>query len=115
MVYLMDNIVNFVIIGICALIVISLILIGIIRLVKKNSFKKERAEKNNEIIIALGGRDNIVSFSSAGSRLSLVLNDYSLMQDEKLKELGVSSIIKMSSKVTLVIGKDVEEIVKSLS
>ena len=113
--YLMDNIVGIIAIAVVALVIIILALVGIIRLVKKNSFKKERTEKNNDIIIALGGRDNIVSFSSAGSRLSLVLNDYSLMQDEKLKELGVSSIIKMSSKVTLVIGKDVEEIVKSLS
>ena len=37
------------------------------------------------------------------------------MEDDALKALGVSSIIKMSSKVTLVIGKDAQDIVKYLS
>ena len=113
--YLMNDIGGIIAIIVAALVVIILALVGIIRLIKKSNFKKERTEKNNDIIIALGGRDNIVSFSSAGSRLSLVLKDYSLMKDEALKALGVSSIIKMSSKVTLVIGKDAEEIVKYLS
>ena len=109
---LLRNIIIVVLIVIPALV---LIILGVVRLMKRDAFKKERMAKNNDIIIALGGRDNIVSFSSAGSRLSLVLKDYSLMEDEALKALGVSSIIKMSSKVTLVIGKDAEEIVKYLS
>ena len=113
--YLMNGIVSIVIIIVVPVIALAVILFGIIRIIKKNGFKKERETKNNDIIIALGGRDNIVSVNSAGSRLSLVLKDYSLMQDDKLKELGVSSIIKMSSKVTLVIGKDAQDIVKYLS
>lgn len=111
----MEYLKNIIIILCCVIPLVVLIILGVIRLIKRDSFKKERAAKNNDIIIALGGRDNIVSFSSAGSRLSLVLKDYSLMEDDALKALGVSSIIKMSSKVTLVIGKDAEDIVKYLS
>ena len=111
----MEYLKNIIIFLCCVIPLVVLIILGVIRLIKRDSFKKERAAKNNDIIIALGGRDNIVSVNSAGSRLSLVLKDYSLMQDDKLKELGVSSIIKMSSKVTLVIGKDAQDIVKYLS
>lgn len=111
----MEYLKNIIIVLLIVIPVLVLIILGVVRLIKRDAFKKERMAKNNDIIIALGGRDNIVSFSSAGSRLSLVLKDYSLMEDDALKALGVSSIIKMSSKVTLVIGKDVEEIVKSLS
>ena len=102
-------------ISLAALILLTVGVLFIVNLVNKNKFVEERKEKNLEIVEALGGRDNIISFKGVGSRLSLVLNDYSLVQDEKLKELGVSSILKMSNKITLVIGKDVEEIVKSLS
>ena len=101
-----------IIVGLIILIIAVLIIVNVIN---KNKFDEERTEKNLEIIVALGGKDNIVSFKGTGSRLSLVLNDYSLVDDEKLKTLGVSSIIKMSNKITLVIGKDVEEIIKSLS
>ena len=111
----MEYLKNIIIILCCVIPLVVLIILGVIRLIKRDSFKKERAAKNNDIIIALGGRDNIVSFSSAGSRLSLVLKDYSLMEDDALKALGVSSISKMSSKVTLVIGKDAQDIVKYLS
>ena len=97
------------------LIVVIIGIIFVINLINKNKFDEERKEKNLEIVTCLGGKDNIVSFKGTGSRLSLVLNDYSLVNDEELKKLGVSSIIKMSNKITLVIGKDVEEIIKSLS
>ena len=101
-----------IVVGVIILVIGTLI---IINQVNKNKFNEERKEKNLEIVVALGGKENIVSFKGTGSRLSLVLNDYSLVNDEELKRLGVSSILRMSNKITLVIGKDAQDIVDSLS
>ncbi len=77
---------------------------------KKKTEVKEQANLYVEFLKLLGGQDNIVEVEAKGSRLNLVLKDYSLMDEKKLKELGVSSIIKMTKKVTLVIGNMAEEL-----
>ena len=41
-----------------------------------------------DIIKAVGGKENIVSCEAKTSRLIVVLNDYSKMNEEKLKSLG---------------------------
>lgn len=72
--------------------------------------KKEVAPKkeysSNEVFDALGGKDNVLSYSIAGSRISLTLLNYENIDEKKLNELGVSSIIKMSNKITLVVKDD---------
>lgn len=70
--------------------------------------------KNEQALSALGGADNIVEHSLIGSRVILVLKDYSLINESLLKEMGVDSIIKMSKKITLVIKGDASKFYKSL-
>ena len=85
-------------------------------LLLQSSKKKQQQPKvtysSNEVIEALGGKDNIESHNKAGSRISLVLKDYSLLQEEKLNQLGVDSIIKMSNKITLVVKDDSDSFYK---
>ena len=98
-----------------ALVIISVVLLIVLKNKKRNDFLKQRNEANNELITCLGGLDNIVKAAAMGSRLSLVLNDYSVINEEKIKELGVSTIIKMSNKITLVIGEDAKEIAQLIN
>lgn len=93
-----------------ALIIALIIAFIIINNVKKNKFLKQRNAANNELIDYLGGIDNIIKANAMGSRLSLVLDNYDLVNEEKIKELGVSTIIRMSNKITLVIGEDAKDI-----
>lgn len=91
----------------------------------KNEEKKEKIQENtklrkeskknkdkninstyDEIILNLGGKENIVEMTARGSRLSIVLNDNSLLNIDALKNIGVEGVIVMTSKVTLVIGED---------
>jgi len=86
---------------------------------KKNpTFYKEpkavKEIKNEQALAALGGAENIVEHSLIGSRIVLVLNDYSLVNESLLKEIGVDSIVKMSKKITLVIKGDASKFYKSL-
>lgn len=64
----------------------------------------------------VGGKENIISSQLNGSRIVLELKDNSLVDDAKLKENKVLSIIKMSKKITLVCDKsDIEDIFKSFN
>lgn len=82
---------------------------------EKNTKPKKEPKKNkdkninstyDEIILNLGGKENIVEMTARGSRLSIVLKDNSLLNIDALKNIGVEGVIVMTSKVTLVIGED---------
>ena len=69
---------------------------------------------NNEWFVALGGKENVKEITAVGSRLSLNLADKEVIDREKLKTLGVSSVVVMSNKVTLVIEDKAEKIAETL-
>lgn len=97
-----------------AAVIIAVLVVTLLLLQKRNKkpapIKKEYS--TNEIIDALGGKDNILTHQKAGSRISLTLNDYSLINEEQLNSLGVDSIIKMSNKITLVVKDDSDNFYK---
>ncbi len=76
--------------------------------------KIETTLNNGSFLLALGGEDNILSFSNNGSRLSIELKNYDLIDENKLNEMGVNSIIKMSNKVVLVIKNNMSTFVDIL-
>ena len=65
---------------------------------------------DDEWINALGGKDNIQDIMAMGSRLSVALANKDLIDREKLTALGVSNIMVMSNKVTLIIEDKAEQI-----
>lgn len=64
---------------------------------------------------AIGGKENLESSSLNGSRISVVLKDYDLINEKLLTECGVDSFIKMSNKITLVSKSNSEKIYKGLN
>lgn len=76
--------------------------------------KQKEVIKNEDVLNALGGSDNIIDHSLNGSRIILVLNNYDAVNVNALKELGVSSIVKMQNKITLVIKGDASRFYKSM-
>lgn len=113
---MLEWIVDHLVLCICLLaIVVSIISIVVILLVRKSK-KKDEGSLFDQIISYFGGRENIKEASSRGSRLSLVLDDYSLVNEDELKKIGVTSSIKMTNKITFVIGdkaKEIEEYINS--
>lgn len=75
---------------------------------------EQKVIKNEAVLSALGGAENILEHSLNGSRVILVLNNYDVVNAEALKELGVSSIVKMTNKITLVVKGDASSFYKSL-
>lgn len=72
---------------------------------RKNSKKKDNDEFAL-LIKSLGGRDNILTVSCSRSRITLKLNNPALIDRNSLKECGVTSVITMSEKISLVFGHD---------
>ena len=112
----LKNYAPYIALGVVVLILISLLVLLLINRKKVN--KKEEIKistSSNDWIISLGGEDNIIETSSKGSRLTLNLKDITKIDETKLKELGVSSILKMSNKLILVLednASKIEQIIK---
>ena len=99
------------------LVVFDVVLIAfVVLMVVRNSINKSPKARvdNNEWFDALGGKENIKEINATGSRLSLSLVDKEKINREKLKTLGVSSVVTMSNKVTLVIESKAEKIAEIL-
>lgn len=89
---------------------IALTIILVNKFGKKKEVKPQIAEKSLWVN-ALGGSENILSSEAYGSRLAVVLKDKALVNKEELKNLGVTSIVEMSEKMTLLL-EDKAELVK---
>ena len=94
------------------------VVIGIVLLVYFLVHRKKGQKviiDNNVWFLALGNKENIKEISGVGSRLSVKLVDKDKIDREKLKELGVSSVLVMSNKVTLVVEGQAEKLSEILN
>ena len=97
--------------AIVAVIVIVAVLLILINRNKRNKKEKIDDTPNDEWVLALGGKENILEVSATGSRLTVKLQDINNCDKDKLKALGVSNIVTMSDKLVLVV-EDKAEIIK---
>ena len=114
---ILDNnlspIVLYLIIGGAVLLFLAILAIILIPLILKK--KKANLLNNSDVwLLALGGKENIKEVTAIGSRLSINLVDKENIDREKLKELGVSSVLTMSNKVTLVIEAKAEQVANTI-
>ena len=72
---------------------------------------KERRMRDEKVYIkALGGEGNVLWKELEGSRIIVSLQDYDLLDKDKLHDYGVSGFLKMSDRLVMVVKKDPEEI-----
>ena len=93
---------------IVAIVVGILVLLGLLILVVFNGKKKDTNEDYQELLLALGGKENISEVSFKGSRVNVLLIDKTLIDKEKLKTQGVETIVMSNKKMTMVVGKQSE-------
>lgn len=91
-------------------IIIVVVVVLLIRNKAKSNNKKASNDLFNQIMEGLGGIANIDSLEAKMSRLNVSLKNDSLLNIESLKASGVSRVIKMSSKIILLIGDVASEI-----
>lgn len=97
-----------------ALLAVLALVVALLLLLKPKKKPALRPVEKSAYLSAMGGEENIVSHLRKGSRIELVLKDYSLLDKERLKAAGVDSFILMSNKLTLVIQGDAERVEKTL-
>lgn len=85
----------------------------IVLLVIKHKKRKKHFD-GDSWIFALGEAENIKEVSATRSRLSVSLVDNDRIDRELLKKLGVSSVLVMSTKITLLIQDKAEEVANSI-
>ena len=100
--------------ALAVLAVLALVVALLLLLKPKKKKPTPRPVEKSAYLSAMGGEENIVSHLRKGSRIELVLKDYSLLDKERLKAAGVDSFILMSNKLTLVIQGDAERVEKTL-
>ena len=100
---------------ICIALVVLIAATIIVIFVIKNRKKKPAIPSGSEWVTALGGKENIKEVSAMGSRLSVSLIDQNVLNKEVLTSLGVSNIMTMSNKVTLIIEDKAEKIANEIS
>ena len=96
-----------------ALVVVIVIIVAflLIRNARKSKNGKEAlVGLLNDIVEALGGKDNIKSMEAKMSRLNVSLISDNIINIEKLKEIGIERVIKMSNKITLLVGNTASEL-----
>ena len=97
-----------------AVLAVLALVVALLLLLKPKKKPAPRPVEKSAYLSAMGGEENIVSHLRKGSRIELVLKDYSLLDKERLKAEGVDSFILMSNKLTLVIQGDAERVEKTL-
>ena len=97
-----------------AVVAVLALVVALLLLLRPKKKPAPRPVEKSAYLSAMGGEENIVSHLRKGSRIELVLKDYSLLDKERLKAAGVDSFILRSNKLTLVIQGDAERVEKTL-
>ena len=108
----LKNYALYICLGVVATIVLTIVIIFLIK--NRKPQEKKFSDDFNLWYEYLGGLENIEEITGVGSRLTVKLKDLNRL-DEKIKELGVTNILKMSDKVVLVIENSASELAESLS
>ena len=87
-----------------SVVVLALIVTLLIVFIKRKK-SQNIVEEFPNLLLALGGKENIISASFKGSRVNIEVNDKKLINKEVLKE-EVDTIVVSSKKVTMVAGNE---------
>ena len=91
-------------VGLIVLVVGGIVCFNFLR--KKKIQKQKSNNAVNLFYEYVGNKENVNSIKLNGSRLTIILNDYNLVNKEQLKTLGVVSIVALKDKMTLVLSEE---------
>lgn len=81
----------------------------------ERTYKKSGNYDGQSILAALGGTTNIVSLDNCITRLRLVVDDMSVIQEDELKNLGALGVIKLdANNLQVIIGTQVASVKNEL-
>lgn len=67
----------------------------------------------SDLLLALGGKENINEVSYKGSRVNVFVNNKKIIDKEAIKNEGIETIVISNNKITMVTGNKMSEIIFS--
>ena len=92
--------------------VIIITILIIIALAITKSKKKDFKIDANKLVMALGGKDNIISTETSLSRFKVTLKDISLVNKEAIQKLGAKGIVEIDNQLKIILGADSKQLKK---
>lgn len=83
---------------------------------KKETKQPKRLSRDivNQYLEGFGGSANVVEASQDGTRLKVTLADYTLLDEDKIRALGVTNLFISGNKVKMTCPVDMSALVESL-
>lgn len=97
------------------ILIIAVIIIYAVLSRRKNIQTKQASDLYTSFLGAFGGEENITALNARGSRVSVVLKDFSLFDASALKAIGLENYVVMTTKITVVIGEEAQVIATTWS
>lgn len=69
----------------------------------------------NELVLALGGKENIVDVQFNISRLKVELNDTSRADKEQIQKLGGQGVVEVGNTITIILSDDANRLKEIIS
>ena len=107
---------QYVLIIIGIILAILLLYFGFTRFIKNKDLSQEVVSTINidELLKALGGKDNILDVASSPSKLTVTLKSHDGIDIDKIKELGASGIVEGKENLSMIFGKQSSLIAQDL-
>ncbi len=108
--------INYIMIAVIVAVALILFYFGYSWFIKKKDLKSENLSTIDiqELLIALGGKDNICEVKSSPSKLTVVLRNREIVNIQNIQKLGASGIVEGKEQLSMIFGKQSELIEKDL-
>lgn len=92
--------------------IIIITILVIIALAITKSKKKDFKINANKLVMALGGKDNIINYESNQSRFVVNLNDVNKVNKEAIQKLGAQGILEIDNQLKIILGENAKNLKK---
>lgn len=110
---------QYILIAIAIILAIVLLYFGFTRFIKNKNLNQDSVSTIDcqRLLVALGGKDNILDVKSSPSKVTVSLKNQDNINIEDIKALGASGIVEGSQNLSMIFGKQspsIEEDLKKL-
>ena len=104
--------VEYIFVVIAIILALILLYFGFIHFSKNNRLDQEMKSTLpiEELLQALGGKNNIKEVRSSASKVTVVLDNQQLVDIEKIRSLGASGIVEGKDSLSMIFGRQSENI-----
>ena len=92
-------------------IIIAIVMVIIAFAIIKSKNKNFKIEAN-KLVVYLGGRENIISYSCTKSRMVVNLKDVSLVNKDMIQKLGAQGIVEIENQLKIIFGDDARQLIR---